>query len=144
VILLIVLVLAAPWIVAHTPLRDTAINLVLASPSVTASSEGASFGWLSPLAVDGLDLKSANNHVEIRVQGIAADRSLWQLATSAPDLGTITIEKPHVLLEWPLDVDIESTLASSSRPSPRLSSTRASPSVSAARTNRPSMSMTST
>ena len=41
-ILLAVLIVAAPWIVAHTGLRDTAINAILASPSLTASSDSAS------------------------------------------------------------------------------------------------------
>ena len=105
-ILLAVLIAAAPWIVAHTRLRDQAINAILASPSVTASSDGASFGWLSPLSIHGLHLKSANNHVDIRADDIAAEQSPYQLWSSAPDLGTIKIEKPHVILEWPLDIQI--------------------------------------
>jgi hypothetical protein len=105
-ILLVALIAAAPWIVAHTGLRDTAINAILASPSVTASSDSASFGWFSPLSVQGLHLKSTNNHVDIRVENFAAEKSPYQLWSSAPDLGTIRAEKPHVILEWPLDVQI--------------------------------------
>src|SRR5262245_63946407 len=89
VILLAVLIAAAPWIVAHTGLRDTAINAILASPSVTASSDSASFGWFSPLSVQGLHLKSTNNHVDIRVENFAAEQSPYQLWSSAPNLGTI-------------------------------------------------------
>src|SRR6516164_8818495 len=96
-ILLVVLIAAAPWIVAHTGLRDTAINTMLASPSVTASSDGASFGWFSPMSVDGLNLKSTNNHVDIRVDVITTEKSLWQLWTSAPELGAVQVEKVHVL-----------------------------------------------
>jgi hypothetical protein len=106
-ILLIVLVAAAPWIVAHTPLRDTAINSILASPSVTASSDAASFGWFSPLSLQGLQLKSTNNHVAIRVDDITAERSLWELWSSAPDLGTIRVDKVHVQLQLPLDIQVE-------------------------------------
>jgi hypothetical protein len=69
-ILLAVLIVAAPWIVAHTGLRDTAINAILASPSVTASSDSASFGWVSPLSVHGLHLNSTNKHVDVRVEDI--------------------------------------------------------------------------
>ena len=43
-ILLALLILAAPWVVAHTGLRDKAINEIVASPTVTASSDSASFG----------------------------------------------------------------------------------------------------
>jgi hypothetical protein len=106
-LLLAVLLVAAPWIVAHSGVRDTAINTILASPSVTASSDSASFGWFSPLSVDGLHLKSANNHVDIRMEVITAEKSLWQLLSSSPDLGAIDVEKVHVLLELPLDVQIE-------------------------------------
>src|SRR6516164_9330231 len=106
-ILLALLIVAAPWIVAHTGLRDEAINAILASPSVTASSDSASFGWFSPLSVQGLHLNSTNNHVDVRVEDITAERSPWQLWSSAPDLGTIKVEKPHVLLELPLDVQVQ-------------------------------------
>jgi hypothetical protein len=101
------LIVAAPAIVAHTGLRDKAINAILASPSVTASSDRASFGWFSPLSVQGLRLNSTNNHVDVRVEDMTAERSPWQLFSSAPDLGTIQVEKPHVLLELPLDVQIQ-------------------------------------
>src|SRR5690349_10145362 len=90
-LLLVVLVLAAPSIVAHTGLRDRTINTILASPSVTASSESASYGWFSPLSVHGLELISPNKHVDIRVEDMTAERSPLQLLSSAPDLGTIRV-----------------------------------------------------
>jgi hypothetical protein len=109
VILLAVLIVAAPWIVAHTGLRDRAINAIVSSPSVTATSDSASFGWFSPLSLHELRLQSANKHVDIRVQDIAAERPPYQLWASAPDLGTVRLDKPHVRLELPLDVTIERT-----------------------------------
>src|SRR5262245_1113547 len=107
VVLLVLLILAAPWIVAQTGLRDRAINAILASPSVTAKSDSASFGWFSPLSVQGLHLSSTNNHVDIHVENIATEKSPYQLWSSAPDLGTIRAERPHVTLEWPLDIQVE-------------------------------------
>jgi hypothetical protein len=106
-ILLVVLVWTAPWMVAHTGLRDEAINAIVASPSVTASSDSASFGWVSPLSVHGLHLNSTNKHVDVRVEDVAAEQSPCQLFSSAPDLGTIKLDKPHVILELPLDVQIK-------------------------------------
>jgi hypothetical protein len=106
-ILALVLVLAAPWIVALTGLRDRTINAILASPSVTASSESASFGWFSPLSVHGLELTSTNKRVDIRVDDMAAERSPLRLLSTAPDLGTIRVSQPHVRLELPLDVEIK-------------------------------------
>jgi hypothetical protein len=105
-ILLAALIVAAPWIVARTGLRDRTINAILASPSVTASSDSASFGWFSPLSVRGLQLKSANTKVDIRAEDITAERSLWQLWSSAPDLGTIRADKPRVRLTLPIDVEV--------------------------------------
>jgi hypothetical protein len=106
-ILLTALIVTAPWIVAHTRLRDTAINSILASPSLKASSNSASFRWLAPLSVHGLHLNTTNKHVDVRVEDITAERSPWQLWSGAPDLGTIKVEKPHVQLELPLDVQIQ-------------------------------------
>ncbi len=70
--LLVAVIAAAPWIIAHTVLRDRTINAILASPSVTASSESASFGWFSPLSVQGLNLQSSNKRVDVHVGDIAA------------------------------------------------------------------------
>jgi hypothetical protein len=106
-ILSVLLILTAPWIMARTGLRDKAINKIVASPSVTASSDSASFGWFSPLSVDGLQLKSTNNHIDVRVERVVAEKPPYRLWYSAPDLGTIRVEKPHVTLELPLDVNIE-------------------------------------
>jgi hypothetical protein len=103
-ILLALLILAVPWIVAHTGLRDPVINAILARPNLTASSERASFGWFSPLSIHELHLSSTNHHVEVRLEDITAERSAFQLWLSASDLGTITLDKPHVQLELPLDV----------------------------------------
>jgi hypothetical protein len=105
-VLLAVLIVAAPRVVARTGLRDRAINAILASPSVTASSDSASFGWFSPLSVHGLHLNSTNSHVDVRVEDVTAERPPWRLWASAPDLGTIRVEKPHVRLELPLDVQV--------------------------------------
>jgi hypothetical protein len=105
-ILLALLIVAAPRILARTRLRDRAINTILASPSVTASSDSASFTWFSPLSVHGLHLNSTNKHVEVSVEDVSAERCLWRLWSSAPDLGTIRVDKLHVLLELPLDVQV--------------------------------------
>ena len=104
-LVLAALVLAAPWIVARTGLRDRTLNTILNSPSVEASSESASFGWFSPLAVDGLGLQSSNKRVDIRVGHISTERSPLRLWTSSPDFGTVRVDKVQVRLELPLDLE---------------------------------------
>jgi hypothetical protein len=106
-ILLVVLIVVAPLIIANTGLRDRVINAILASPSVTASSQSASFGWFSPLAIHGLQLTSTNQHIDIQVENITAEQSPWQLLASSPELGTIKLNKPQIRLELPLDLKIE-------------------------------------
>jgi hypothetical protein len=97
------------WILdfVATGLRDRLINAILASPSVRASSQSASFGLFSPLSIHGLQLNNTNNHIDIRVDDITAERTPWRLLISSPDLGTIRVKKPHVRLELPLDVKVE-------------------------------------
>ena len=105
-ILLVVLIVTGPWIVAHTELRDKLINATLASPSVTASSESASFGWFSSPSIRGLRLNSANGRLDIRTEEAAAERSIVQVWASSPDLGTIKVSKVHIQVELPLDVQL--------------------------------------
>ncbi len=106
-ILLLALIVAAPWLGAHTGLRDKAINATVASPSVTASSDSASFGWFSSPSIRGLHLKSDNDHLDVRAEEITAEKSMVRLWASSPDLGTIKVEKVHVQLELPLDVQLQ-------------------------------------
>ena len=106
-ILLVVLIVTGPWIAAHTGIRDKAINAALASPSVTASSDSASFGWFSSPSIRGLSLKSANDRLNVRAEEVAAEQSILRLWSSLPDLGAIKVEKVHVQLELPLDVQLQ-------------------------------------
>jgi hypothetical protein len=101
VIILVVLVLAGPWIVAHTGLRDLLINKILGSPDLTASTKSASFGWFSPLSVDGLKIESKQGHFRAEVEKVNADQPWPKLIASSPELGSITIEKPHIFVQLP-------------------------------------------
>ena len=105
-ILLVVLIVTGPWILAHTGLRDKLINATLASPSVTASSDSASFSWFSPPSIRGLRLESANGRLDIRTEEVAAEQSIFQVLASLPDLGAVKVEKVHVQVELPLDVQL--------------------------------------
>jgi hypothetical protein len=74
-IVLLALVLAGPWIVAHTTLRDWLVNTILGSPNLRASTERASFGCFSPLSVDGLTIADKQRHFRLEVDKVIADRS---------------------------------------------------------------------
>ncbi len=99
--LLLVLVLAAPWIIAKTGLRDSLVNKVIGTPNLTTTTERASFGWFSPLSVEGVTILGKESPFRIEVEKVAADRSWPELLTSSPHLGTITLEKPHIFVNFP-------------------------------------------
>ena len=114
-LLLIVLVLVAPTIIAKTGLRDSLINAIIGSPTLSASTEAASFGWFSPVAVEGIQIDGVRKHFQLHVDSVAADRTLLGLLASSPELGTITIQRPRVKVLLPLKLEADDaghTLAS--------------------------------
>lgn len=100
--LLVIAGFATPWIIANTGLRDTLINAIMGTPNLNASTEAASFGWFSPLLIEKAKITGKQNHFRVDVESLATDRSWPMLLASSPDLGTITVEKPHVQLLLPL------------------------------------------
>ena len=101
-VLAVVLILAAPWIIARTGLRDWLVNAIMGAPNLTASSRRASFGWLSPVAIEDMEINGKQRRFCLQVRSIAADRSLARLLASSGDFGTITVQEPHVRLQLPL------------------------------------------
>lgn len=87
-----------PWIIAATPLRNTLVNRIIADPHLRANVGAASFGWFSPLKLGELTVRHVHDESQMRVARIEADRSWLQILISAPDLGTIEIDRPHVSL----------------------------------------------
>jgi hypothetical protein len=102
IILLILLVLAAPWIIANTTLRDQLANTIIGTPNLTTTSKQASFGWFSSASVDGITIDSKEHHVRIEVEKVVTDRSWPKLFASSPHLGTITVDKPHIFVDFPI------------------------------------------
>jgi hypothetical protein len=101
-LLLALLIAFGPSVVGHTGLRNVLIDTVLASPDVSGSAEDASFGWLSPLAIEEFSLESKHKRVQIQVKAITTDRAWWQLLHTSPELGTITFDRPRITVELPL------------------------------------------
>src|SRR4029077_5631677 len=93
IILLILLVWAAPWIIANTMLRDQLANTIIGTPNLTTSTKLESFGWFSPASVEGITIHGKERHVRIEVEKVVTDRSWPKLFASSPDLGTITVDK---------------------------------------------------
>ena len=101
-VLLALVVVFFPTIIGRTGIRDRLINRVIAAPNLSASTQGASLGWFSPLSVDGLRIDGKQKRFRVEVESVAADRSWPRLLTSSPDLGKISVERPQVWLKFPL------------------------------------------
>ncbi len=101
-LLSVVLVLAAPWIIAQTGLRDRLINAIMGTPNLSASTQRASFGWFSPLAIEDVRIDGKLRRFRVELESLTADRSWPGLLASSPELGMIAIDKPHVQLLLPL------------------------------------------
>ena len=95
-ILVTVLLLFAPTIIAKTPLRDWLINSALANEKIVASTQGASFGYFSPLEIQQLDLSGTGGAFDVKIEQIASDRSWLVMLLEKQDLGEFRFDRPSV------------------------------------------------
>jgi hypothetical protein len=96
---LLLLIALAPSIVSVTPLGPQLVASAAGGSlngSVQASSVG--IGWLSSLTLRGVTVRDADQKVVATADSIVVGKSLLGLLLNQSDLGTITIDKPEVLL----------------------------------------------
>jgi hypothetical protein len=113
--ILILFVACLPSLLSMTPVRNTLIKW-LAGPHVEITTQAASFGWFTPLRIEGLGIHQleAGNHID--VGKIEVQKPLLTLLFDAPKLGTVTIEQ--------LRLDLVPTRMPNSQPSPPNASNR--------------------
>ena len=92
---LLALVWFAPAIVAHTSLRDQILSSV-ADVNGHITSTGASFGWLSAVSIEGIEIHDKQGDRVAQVQEIQGDRALWQLLTQRSELGQFRLVQPDL------------------------------------------------
>ncbi len=93
---LFVAVTAMPWLFANTPLRDRLLAAILKREDLRVSSDNASFGYFSPLALGGLRIETLDTSTQLNVDQIEADRSWVRLLVSRSDLGRFQFDRPSV------------------------------------------------
>ena len=79
-----------PTIIAKTSLRDTVLNAIVDDPKWSISSQSASFGWLSGVAIDHVEVIDANKSTTLRIGRLTTEKSwlsLWLLARLFPSGG---------------------------------------------------------
>jgi hypothetical protein len=96
---LVLLVVLAPTIVSLTPLGPQMVASA-AKERLDGSLEAnsVSVGWISPVTLRGLTVKNNLGDVIATVDSVVVGKSLLGLLTNANDLGTITIDKPQLLV----------------------------------------------
>lgn len=117
---LLVLVLALPWIVAHSKLRNFVLGQVGRAAGLrgTLTAESASLGWFSTISIRGLRLADANGKTVASVQEFSSDRSLLRLALRPTNLGTLRADTPDLNLVIRRDgSNLEDVLGDLLRPS---------------------------
>ena len=84
----------APQIITMTSLRNQIPALLMAElpPGVVIGS--ASVGWVSPMQLNDVVIPDDQGRPSLTLKHVTLSRSLWELAKSTDDLGTIVVEQP--------------------------------------------------
>jgi len=93
---LAVIVWLLPSIVVHTPLLHWILGKATADLNGTVTVGSASLGWLSPVAVEGVEVKDAKGRTVLLLPSVAGDRSLLAIACNYTNLGQFTLDGPKV------------------------------------------------
>ncbi|MGL4512276.1 MAG: hypothetical protein ACRCT8_04240 [Lacipirellulaceae bacterium] len=96
------LALAAPTIVAKTPLRDVALARALPPEVGSLRARSGSFGWVGPTALDGVELLDPAGEVLFAADRVQVDQGVFALLTRGGPLA-LRVERPvvNVLLNPP-------------------------------------------
>lgn len=93
---LLLVIVAAPYIVAATGLRDVVLQSTLGEPALNVTTGSASFGWLSPLAINDLAIRSDDNSFSITIKRLTASKSWLPLWLNSPRIGNLDVDGIHV------------------------------------------------
>ena len=97
-ILLIVLVAAAPYLVAWKPIRDPLVALAASKINGTVEVGQLSVGWFTPLHLADVKILPHEGPPLVELPLVTSDASLADVLLRT-DLGAIHVERPHVHLE---------------------------------------------
>lgn len=102
VTILILAILAAPWVAASDWLRDRVLNAALQNSQLELASGSADFNWTNPVRVDDLTISSPEEQLAVEVNKLRFDRPWWQLWLYPDELGHIRLAEPtaEVRLNW--------------------------------------------
>lgn len=90
--------LLLPTFIALTGLHNVLLNGVLIKRDIAIVTDSASLGWFTPVSLHGVHVGRYDNRWMVSTQSITTEQSLIDLLFGYPDVGTITLEQPSVVL----------------------------------------------
>lgn len=91
---LLLFVLAAPWLVANTPLRGWVLGRIGAGLGVGLSAKEMKLNWFTPIELSGVTVSDAEGESLAEVERVTTTRSLLGLVCNhRSDIGTFRFEK---------------------------------------------------
>lgn len=94
--LVLVLLLAAPYLLGLAPFRNLVLGAVFADLNGTVTAERTSLGWFSPPAFYGIAVRPPEGPTLLSIDALEGDRPLWRMLWEPTNLGQFRIESPRV------------------------------------------------
>lgn len=115
-VVLLVVVLAllifAPTIVLHSPLRQTLLARLVPAEVGSVSAQTVTAGWFTPVSATGVTLFDQQGNRLADIQRVSLAKSITGLLGDSQNLGTVRLEQPVVYaLVRPDGSNLEDTLA---------------------------------
>ncbi len=85
-----------PAIVAHSPLLDWVLDAATADLAGTVEIRSASLGWFSPVVIEGIEVRGADEETVLKAAGLRGDKWLAQILWDPAELGRLRIERPEL------------------------------------------------
>jgi len=113
-----------PTIIAKTPLFPWILKLATTDLNGSVTVQSVSLGWLSPIEVQGIEVKDANGKAMLTVGSVVGDRRLGALLFNYSNLGKFTLKDTQLSVAMRDDgTNVEDVLAKYLAPTEKPSST---------------------
>ncbi len=131
--IVLILVTAAPWVIAHTPLRHWVVAKIGSTLGLDLHVQTLSLNWFGPVELGQVFVRDHEGNAVAEIQRVSTSRTLLGLAVyHRSDLGTIRFEKPAMKVVFANNTsNLEVLLAKlpKSDPNPTPGSSSSSPSI---------------
>lgn len=95
VAVLVVLAALAPYLASLGLFRNALVRAVMPPVEGSVRCGSASLGWFSPIVLENIEIRSADDAPVLSVEQLTGDQPLWKMLVDRSDLGTFRIVQPH-------------------------------------------------